>query len=308
MYIVVRALCSIFTCFISPLSHVILLHNYVRTSWTRLYLCDFMFVCAPFCWMVWDKWRSIFFYFVCQPARDNGEQATWWCQHECILKSMQTMIGTLVQKVSDTENKYEELRGNEWCILSVRGRSRHTGERGKTCCRKVSVSRKELILGETPEEQTEGETSKPPDSRKLYRDLGSGPYCLNSGERNWDRAARKNDACLLNVQKLITTATATLVNMSDRLHQVIMVHACACKEQPNPSCFTDVSIKWWCYCSVIAPCLCITQQELSIRRWYQLQHALPKNMASLCSNENIPITDKPFGDDANKAIKTAREN
>ena len=28
-----------------------------------------------------------------------------------ILKSMQTIIGTLVQKVSDTENKYEELRG-----------------------------------------------------------------------------------------------------------------------------------------------------------------------------------------------------
>ena len=32
---------------------------------------------------------------------------------QCILISMQTMIGTLVQKVSDTENKYEELRGNE---------------------------------------------------------------------------------------------------------------------------------------------------------------------------------------------------
>ena len=28
-----------------------------------------------------------------------------------ILKSMQTMIGTLVQKVSDIENKYEELMG-----------------------------------------------------------------------------------------------------------------------------------------------------------------------------------------------------
>ena len=49
------------------------------------------------------------------------------------------------------------------------------------------------------------------------------------------------------------------------------------------------------------------QQELSIRRWYQLQHALPKDMASLCSNENIPITDKLFSDDANKTIKTARE-
>ena len=49
------------------------------------------------------------------------------------------------------------------------------------------------------------------------------------------------------------------------------------------------------------------QQELSIRRRYKLQHALPKDTASLCSKENIPITDKHFGDDADKAIKTARE-
>ena len=35
--------------------------------------------------------------------------------------------------------------------------ARHTGERRKTCCRKVSESRKELIFGETLREQTEGE-------------------------------------------------------------------------------------------------------------------------------------------------------
>ena len=51
----------------------------------------------------------------------------------------------------------------------------------------------------------------------------------------------------------------------------------------------------------------MAQQELSICRPYQLQHALPKDMASLCSNENIPITDKHVSNDANKAIKTARE-
>ena len=53
--------------------------------------------------------------------------------------------------------------------------------------------------------------------------------------------------------------------------------------------------------------LCTAQQELSIRKRYQLQRALPKDMALLCSNENIPITDKLFGDDADKAIKRARE-
>ena len=49
------------------------------------------------------------------------------------------------------------------------------------------------------------------------------------------------------------------------------------------------------------------QQELSIRRRYHLQHALPKDVASLCSNENISITDKPFDDDTDKAIKTATD-
>ena len=45
----------------------------------------------------------------------------------------------------------------------------------------------------------------------------------------------------------------------------------------------------------------------SLADFYQLQRALPKDMALLCSNENIPITDKLFGDDADKAVKRARE-
>ena len=39
------------------------------------------------------------------PGSDKSDET------QGILKSMQTMIGTLVQKVSDMENKYEELRG-----------------------------------------------------------------------------------------------------------------------------------------------------------------------------------------------------
>ena len=39
------------------------------------------------------------------PGSDKSDET------EGILKSMQTMIGTLVQKVTDIENKYEELRG-----------------------------------------------------------------------------------------------------------------------------------------------------------------------------------------------------
>ena len=39
------------------------------------------------------------------PGSDKSDET------QGILKSMHTMIGTLVQKVSDIENKYEELRG-----------------------------------------------------------------------------------------------------------------------------------------------------------------------------------------------------
>ena len=125
-----------------------------------------------------------------------------------------------------------------------------------------------------------------------------------------DRTARKNDARLLNVQKLITTATATLVNASDQLHHVTTALADQSTrggEQPNPSSFVEAANELLASNGEVIALLGTAQQELSIRRRYQLQNALPKDMASLCSNENIPIIDKFFGDDADKAIKTARE-
>ena len=62
---------------------------------------------------------------------------------------------------------------------------------------------------------------------------------------NLDRTARKNDARLLNVQKLIiTTATAALVNASDQLHRVTTALADQSTrggEQPNPSRFVEAA-------------------------------------------------------------------
>ena len=61
---------------------------------------------------------------------------------------------------------------------------------------------------------------------------------------NLDRTARKNDMCLLNVQKLIMTATAALVNASDQLHCVTTAFAdqsmCG-GEQPNPLRFVEAA-------------------------------------------------------------------
>ena len=127
---------------------------------------------------------------------------------------------------------------------------------------------------------------------------------------NLDRMARKNDAHLLNVQKIITTATAALVNASDQLNGMTAVftdQAMCDGEQLNPSCFVEAANEMLASSGDIIALLGMAEQELSIRRQYQLQHALPKDMALLCSNENIPIIDKLFSDDANKAIKTVRQ-
>ena len=127
---------------------------------------------------------------------------------------------------------------------------------------------------------------------------------------NLDRMARKNDVYLLNVQKIITTATAALVNASDQINgmTVVFTNQSMCGgEQLNPSRFVEAANEMLASSGDITALLGMAEQELSIRRQYQLQHALPKDMVSLCSNENIPIIDKLFSDDAHKAIKTVRQ-
>ena len=49
------------------------------------------------------------------------------------------------------------------------------------------------------------------------------------------------------------------------------------------------------------------QQELSTHRIYHPQQALPMDMASLCCNDNSPVTYERFGNDVDKAIRTARK-
>ena len=195
------------------------------------------------------------------------------------------------------------------CVVYVRGRPRHTGERRKTCCRKVSKSRSRFSV-----KLSENKLKEKLDSHLIPENCAEirapvlNVEIMEKG--NLDRMARKNDAHLLNVQKLITTAATTLVNASDQLHHVTMVLAdqstCGGK-QLYPSRFIEAANETLASNSDVIALLGTAQQELSIRRRYQLQQALPKDTALLRSNENIPITDKLFGDDADKAIKTARE-
>ena len=48
--------------------------------------------------------------------------------------------------------------------------------------------------------------------------------------------------------------------------------------------------------------------QISMRRKYQLQSCLPKEVNSLCSNENLASTNLLFGGDLDKALRAARES
>ena len=124
-----------------------------------------------------------------------------------------------------------------------------------------------------------------------------------------DRAARKNDTRLLSVQKLIAKATAALVNASNNMPRVTTALADPSPHrEQNPLRFVEAANETLATNGDVIALPGTAQQELSVCRKYQLPHTLPKDMAALCSNENIPVTDKLFGDDVDKAIKTAREN
>ena len=58
-----------------------------------------------------------------------------------------------------------------------------------------------------------------------------------------DRATRKLDTRLLNIQKIITNATATLVNASHNMKTVV-ANPSACVEQRNMR-FVEVAMKLW---------------------------------------------------------------
>ena len=88
---------------------------------------------------------------------------------------------------------------------------------------------------------------------------------------NLDRTARKNDARLLTLHKLITTATAALVNASDQLHRVTTAFADQSTgggEQPNSLRFIEAANEMLASNGDVIALLGTAQQELSICRRY----------------------------------------
>ena len=52
----------------------------------------------------------------------------------------------------------------------------------------------------------------------------------------------------------------------------------------------------------------MASQEISMLRKYQVQSCLPKEVNSLCSNENLASTNLLFGGDLDKALRAAHES
>ena len=298
-----------------------------------------------------------------------------------LMASMQKMMGTLVQKVTEMEKKYDELskakdssdsvyenvekemytapgRGEEDNLSSISAASRReervsTDSKKKGCAaggskEEDSASDSDFCVTlQGPEEdvfalleadlEKEEQAGKPVaeklanitknrfsvklSEKKLKEKMDSHQIPENCLEikapllneeivekGNLDRATRKLDSRLLNIQQLIAKATAALVNATDKLHSVTTALAdpSARVEQGNMR-FVEAANETLAANGDVIALLGTAQQELSYRRRYQLQPALPKDMGSICSNVNIPITDKLFGDDVEKAIKTARE-
>ena len=86
-------------------------------------------------------------------------------------------------------------------------------------------------------------------------------------KENLDRTARKNDARLLNLHKLITTATAALVTASVQLHRVTTAFADQATrggEQPKPLRFVKAANEMLTSNGDVIALLGTAQQELSI--------------------------------------------
>ena len=128
-----------------------------------------------------------------------------------------------------------------------------------------------------------------------------------------DRTTKKSDGRLVNVQTMLSAATSCLLMETNSLHEYATdlagqisdgtAHAAATASE---QALTRANHMLMSLADAIA-ILGMAQQEISLRRIFLIQSALPKNIVSICQNEDLPVTDKLFSGDVEKAIKSARE-
>ena len=127
-----------------------------------------------------------------------------------------------------------------------------------------------------------------------------------------DRYTRKNDTRVLNVQRMVSCAAAAMISAADKLHKLAselaahigVGHTARADDALSLTTANEVlTIEG----DVIA-ILGMAHQKLNLRREHQLQSILPKELASICTSDSLPPSDKLFGGDLEKALKSARES
>ena len=150
---------------------------------------------------------------------------------------------------------------------------------------------------------------------------GVSPPTLNSeltDKGYFDRATKKSDGSLVNVQTMLSAATSCLLVETNSLHEYATdlagqisdgtAHAAGGGHTASASerTLTRANQTLASLRDAIAN-LGMAQQEISFRRKYLIQSALPKDTAFIFQNQDLPVKDKLFSGDVEKAIKSARE-
>ena len=117
--------------------------------------------------------------------------------------------------------------------------------------------------------------------------------------------ALRDDARLAHIQALISKAAAALLYAADRLNADVTAQSEPAGTQQG---FVEAANHMLrTVGGDVMLFLGAAQQELSTRRRYQLQSALPDDIASICGNPKIQVTSQLFGDDVEKSMREARE-
>ena len=143
------------------------------------------------------------------------------------------------------------------------------------------------------------------------------PPTLNSeltDKGYFDRATKKSDGRLVNMQTMLSAATSCLLVETNSLHEYATdlagqisdgtAHAAGGGHAAIASewALTRANQELASLGDAIA-ILGMAQQEISLRRKTLIQSALPKGIASICQNEDLSVKDKLFSGAVENAIK-----
>lgn len=110
--------------------------------------------------------------------------------------------------------------------------------------------------------------------------------------------ARRNDNRIMSTQRVISSATAALIQASETLHDTIYNdNSTSSARRSCKKALSDLSTS--------VAFLGAAQQDLSSLRKHQISNALPNHFRSICYRDNTMVTDQLFGNCVEESIKQA---